>query len=210
MRMLMESNKICVVRVYMNPAFDRVMMIRFSESAVSRIKTSSEAVLMFDTNDHPVAVNLLHAPFEGRGYMPLDKKLKQYIRQRLTEIGVEIEIDERSYFVCGKITDIKQHPHGDHLHVCKVDIGSEQIDVVCGAKNAKNHMLTVVALPNAVLPNGLLIEEGTVAGIRSQGMLCSLLEITGGKKPVRGLIELPSDTVCGSAIDIAGLGETLC
>ncbi len=102
------------------------------------------------------------------------------------------------------------HPSVDGLHLCSVDIGHKEINIFCKMKNIREDMLTVMALPKAVLADGTMIEESLIAGLPSQGIMCSLLEITGSKKPVKGLIDLPKDTICGSVPDIAALGETLC
>ena len=38
-------------------------------------------------------------------------------------------------FVIGKINHVEKHPNADKLKVCKVDIGTAKVDVVCGAPN---------------------------------------------------------------------------
>lgn len=210
MKVSMELSKSVIVRAFGNPAFNKVMMVRWKDAPVASVKQQKHAVLLFDSANALIGVNLFDAPIYGHGYIPINESLKHYLNERFSELSLEIQIDDTPYFVCGKIKKIERHPSADGLHVCSVDIGHKEISIVCKAKNVTEDMLTVVALPNAVLGDGKLIEEGLIAGIPSQGMMCSLLEITGGKKPVKGLIELPKDTVCGSVPDIAALGETLC
>jgi tRNA-binding protein len=186
------------------------MMIKFSDQPVNSVLYSADAVLLYHSESELVGVNLINAPFESNGYTKLTDSIKRFIENRFSMLDLDIEIDQKSYFVSGKIIKSDSHPFSDHLRICTVDIKYKTLSIVCSAKNVKENMCGVVALPNAVLPDGTMITEGNVAGIPSQGMLCSLSEITGGKKPIKGLIELPIGTECGSVLDIAGLGETLC
>lgn len=204
------SSRSLVVRSFMHHEFPGVLMVRFNDEPVSTVERLADAVLLYNAQVELIGVNFLNAPFVKSGYSELDLDLKDYIEKRLSSLELTVDIDQRNYFVCGIIKKVDDHPLFEHLNICTVDIGVKEISIVCGAKNVNENMHVVVALPNAVLPDGTLISEGKVAGVLSQGMLCSLSEITGGKKPVRGLIELQRGTECGSNVDIAGLGETLC
>ena len=53
--------------------------------------------------------------------------------------------------VIGQITECEPHPDSDHLHLCKVNIGTEVLDIVCGAPNARTGLKVIVALDGAVL-----------------------------------------------------------
>lgn len=205
-----KESKTTVIRSFMHHEFSGVLMVKFNDEPISTVDRSADAVLLYNTQFELIGVNLLNAPFIKSGYIELDLDLKNFIEKRFSSLDLKIDIDQQNYFVCGRIKKVDNHPHFDHLHNCTVDIGIKEISIVCGSKNVNENMLVVVALPNAILPDGTFISEGKVAGVPSQGMLCSLSEITGGKKPVQGLIELPKGTECGSSVDIAGLGETLC
>ena len=61
----------------------------------------------------------------------------------------------------GKILECKMHPDSDHLHLCKVDIGSEVLNIVCGAPNAREGIKVIVAVVGAKLP-GLTIKKGKI------------------------------------------------
>ena len=73
----------------------------------------------------------------------------------LTATGLEIEGVETvedipgglKGLVVGKITDCNQHPNADRLRVCRVDVGSEELDIVCGAPNAETGLNVIVAKP---------------------------------------------------------------
>lgn len=205
-----ESSRTTVVRCFMHSDFPNVLMVKFNDEQVHTVENSRDAVMLYNAASELVGINLLNTPFLKNGFVPLNEELKDYLEVSFSKLNLAIEIDQKSYFISGRITKIDAHPLSDHLQICSVNIGDKELSIVCAAKNVKEDMVVVVACPNAILPDGTLISDGKVAGIPSQGMLCSLAEITGGKRPVRGLIELPKGTECGSILDIAGLGETLC
>ena len=102
------------------------------------------------------------------------------LANRLALIGNEVESVEKittaTSLVVGKVLECKPIPDSDHLHVCKVDIGSETKQIVCGAPNVKEGINVIVAKVGATLPGGT-IKETTIRGIESSGMLCSLEEL---------------------------------
>ena len=104
---------------------------------------------------------------KGETYTVLDKNLKN--------------------IVVGKIVSIEPHPNADHLVICQVDIGTETIQIVTGAPNAKVGMLTAVVLPggkvagghdgSALPEDGIEIKDGVLRGVPSHGMMCSIEEL---------------------------------
>lgn len=101
----------------------------------------------------------------------------------------------------GKILECKMHPDSDHLHLCKVDIGSEILDIVCGAPNAREGIKVIVAVVGARLPE-LTIKKGKIRGAESFGMLCSIQELGLEHKflkpeDIEGIAELGEDAVIG-------------
>ncbi len=88
--------------------------------------------------------------------------------------GYEIEGDNISKVVVGKILEKGQHENADALFVCKVDAGLDApIQIVTNAKNVKEGDLVPVALDGAVLPEGK-IKKGKLRGVESFGMFCGL------------------------------------
>ncbi len=69
------------------------------------------------------------------------------------------------------------HPDSDHLHVCKVNVGKEILNIVCGAPNVAKGQKVIVALDGAELPGGIKIRRAMKRGQESNGMICSLSEI---------------------------------
>lgn len=78
--------------------------------------------------------------------------------------------------VIGKVLECEKHPNSDHLHVCKVDYGDGAKQIICGAPNVDKDQLVVVAKIGARLGD-IVIKKATLAGLESNGMICSLAEL---------------------------------
>ena len=78
--------------------------------------------------------------------------------------------------VVGEVKECKMHPESDHLHICKVDVGNEVLNIICGAPNMRKNIKVIVALDGAELPGGT-IKKSTILGYESNGMCCSLAEL---------------------------------
>ena len=118
--------------------------------------------------------------------------------------------------VTGRIAELKAHPDSDHLQVCQMDIGEENLlQVVTGAPNVAEGQIVPVALIGAHLPNGQKISKGKMRGVASNGMLCSAgelkLELEG--LPIEqqiGIYILPNDTPVGlPAAKVLGLDDDI-
>lgn len=79
--------------------------------------------------------------------------------------------------VVGKILEIKKHPDADKLVITQVDVGTEEIQIVTGAKNIKENDIVPIAKDGAELPNGVNIKTGSLRGVESCGMMCSIGEL---------------------------------
>ncbi len=115
--------------------------------------------------------------------------------------------------VTGKIIKIEAHPDADKLTVTKVDVGTEVVQIVTGAKNIQEGDIIPVALVGAELPTGLKIKNSKLRGVESQGMMCSYGELGFDDKVVPkggndGIMILASDTEIGkdiqTVLDIEG------
>lgn len=80
-------------------------------------------------------------------------------------------------FVVGKVIECDKHPEADKLSVTKVDVGTQVLQIVCGASNVAKDQFVAVATVGAVIPSGLLIKEAKLRGVESLGMLCSASEL---------------------------------
>ena len=113
-------------------------------------------------------------------FVDLDGLTEKEIEEKLVKAGFEVESEEHlglgTNLVVGKVIECREHPDSDHLHICKVDIGSEVLDIVCGAPNCREGLKVIVAKVGAQLPGGE-IKAGVIRGEKSNGMLCSLKEL---------------------------------
>jgi phenylalanyl-tRNA synthetase beta chain len=80
-------------------------------------------------------------------------------------------------FRVGRVLEAGKHPNADRLQLCLVDVGDEQRQIVCGAWNFGAGATVAVALPGAVLPNGLQLERRKVRGEVSDGMILAEDEV---------------------------------
>ena len=124
------------------------------------------------------------------------------ITDKLTAIGLELEgVEDRAAklkpFTVAYVVDAKQHPDADRLRVCIVDTGTEKLQVVCGAPNARTGLKAVFARSGTVIPgSGLELKKSMIRGQESNGMLCSAREM-GLSDEHEGIIELPADAPLG-------------
>lgn len=135
------------------------------------------------------------------------------ITDKLTALGLELDSledpsEKFAAFKAAKVISAEQHPDADRLRVCIVDTGSEKIQVVCGAPNAKAGMMAIFAPDGAYVPGtDMVLKKGKIRGQDSNGMLVSEREM-GLSNEHNGIIELASDVAIGTPfIDIYNLND---
>ena len=107
---------------------------------------------------------------------------KEYV-EKLTVFGQKVETYERmdaeiKNVVVGKVVSIVRHENSDHMWVCQIDVGKEElVQIVTGAQNVHEGDLVPAALHNSYLPGGIHITKGKLRGEKSNGMLCSFAEL---------------------------------
>ncbi len=113
-------------------------------------------------------------------FMDISDLSVEQIVDQMVKCGFEVEeiirLSQGSNLIVGKVIECQNHPDSDHLHVTKVDIGSQVLDIVCGAPNCREGLKVIVAQVGAKLPDGE-IKASTIRGAESNGMLCSLKEL---------------------------------
>ena len=144
--------------------------------------------------------------------------LKQYVdfdwspeelAARLTMLGLEVESmnkvgGEFEGVVVAQILTRDKVPGSEKLSVCKVNDGTAERTIICGAQNHSPGDKVPLILPNFALPlkagekEPFVIKERKVFGITSQGMMCSPQEL-GLPDPVDGLLLLPKDAPVGKS-----------
>ena len=145
--------------------------------------------------------------------IPVDTKT---LAEDMTGVGNEYDscgkLLDCSTLVIGEVLECVDHPDSDHLHVCKVDVKDEVLNIVCGAPNVRKGLKVIVAKVGTTLPGGV-IKKGVIRGVESNGMLCSIAELGLDNKflteaDVKGIHELPLDAPIGEdAIKYLGLDD---
>lgn len=125
------------------------------------------------------------------------------IATTLSMIGIEVEaIEDRATsleaFAVAYVKEARPHPNADRLSVCIVDTGTEEVQVVCGAPNARTGMKGVFAPAGSYIPGtDMVLKPGQIRGEASNGMLVSEREM-GLSDEHEGIIDLPADAVVGT------------
>ena len=107
---------------------------------------------------------------------------KEFV-EKLTIFGQKVETYERmdaeiKNVVVAKVVSMVPHPNSDHMFICQVDVGQEElVQIVTGAQNVHEGDLVPAALHNSWLPGGVHITKGKLRGEKSNGMLCSFEEL---------------------------------
>ena len=123
--------------------------------------------------------------------------LKQYVdfnwspaelTERLTMLGLEVEGVQKisaafEGIVVAQVITRDKHPNADKLSVCRVNDGTGERQIVCGAQNFKAGDKVPLILPGASLPlkpgeqEPFTIKVGKLRGVESHGMMCSHEEL---------------------------------
>lgn len=117
-----------------------------------------------------------------KDYIDLDinpEELAEKIERTAVEVDSVSRLDKNlKKIVVGATVEVRKHPESDHLNICKVDIGEEELSqIVCGAPNIAAGKKVIVALTNSRIAGNVKIKRGKMRGEVSEGMICSLQEI---------------------------------
>lgn len=121
----------------------------------------------------------------------------------LTDLGLEVEgvenpLDKLADFTIGYVKHAEKHPDADKLRVCKVDTDEGELQIICGAPNAREGIHVVVAKPGVYVPGlDITIGVGKIRGVESYGMMASEKEMELSDEH-DGIIELSGDPAVGS------------
>ncbi len=111
--------------------------------------------------------------------------------------------------IVAEVELVERHPDADRLSLCKVNTGTEVLDVVCGAPNVTAGCRYPYAPVGSVLPGNFKIKRRKIRGVESLGMLCSASELGLGADS-DGILELePSCEVGSRFTDAVGLADAI-
>ena len=134
------------------------------------------------------------------------------ISDALTDLGLEVEgienpSDKLKDFTLGYVTHAEKHPDADKLRVCKVDTDEGELQIICGAPNAREGITVVVAKPGVYVPGiDTTIGVGKIRGIESYGMMASEREMELSDEH-DGIIELLSGNVGDRFVDWLAIND---
>ncbi len=133
------------------------------------------------------------------------------IARTLTGLGLEVEAvhdrtSELGAFSVARVIEAVQHPNADRLRLCRVETTTGEVQVVCGAPNARTGLYGVFAPTGSTIPStGTVLTASKIRGVESQGMLCSARELGIGEDH-EGIIELAGEPRVGTpAAQVLGL-----
>jgi phenylalanyl-tRNA synthetase beta chain len=119
----------------------------------------------------------------------------------LSMLGLETEKVEHKRrnlegVVAARVSSVQPVPDSDHLSLCQVDTGREELQVICGAPNVRSGQTVCLATVGTVLPNGMKIRQARIRGVESFGMLCSdrELELSDAHEGIRELEDVALGT----------------
>jgi phenylalanyl-tRNA synthetase beta chain len=135
------------------------------------------------------------------------------VARRLAMLGAPVEAvevlnAELGDVIIGYVEEVGPHPDADRLTLCRVNDGSQTLDVVCGATNVQAGRKYPYAPVGAVLPGGFELSKRKIRGVVSNGMLCSPRELGLGVDH-EGIMELETDAPAGARLtDVMPLADT--
>ncbi|MTV20142.1 YtpR family tRNA-binding protein [Staphylococcus delphini] len=140
-------------------------------------------VVAIKDNQKIVGFNLFeatnHLNIDGVGHIKMTEMLLAEIQKMIdsTDLDYQIEADLSPKFVVGYVQSKEKHPNADKLSIVQVDVGTETLQIVCGAPNIDQGQKVVVAKVGAVMPSGMIIKDAELRGVPSSGMVCSMKEL---------------------------------
>ncbi|MEM6603434.1 MAG: YtpR family tRNA-binding protein, partial [Pseudomonadota bacterium] len=149
-----------------------------------------------------------------KDFLETDASLSD-ISDKLNNIGLEVESihdpdAKLGAFTVGRIVKAEKHPDADRLKVCTVATKDGELQIICGAPNARADINICLSVPGMYIPGlDITLKKGKIRGIESCGMLCSYEEL-GLEGDNTGIIELPEAAKIGDkVIDVLGINDPL-
>ncbi|MBN9564850.1 MAG: phenylalanine--tRNA ligase subunit beta [Alphaproteobacteria bacterium] len=128
------------------------------------------------------------------------------IASTLNNIGIEVEGIEDigatiAHITVAKVLKAEKHPNADRLKVCQVETNQGVVELVCGAPNARDGLVTAFVAPGQVVPkSGQALKKSVIRDVESHGMLCSATELCLSEESNGTIIELDPTLKVGSSL----------
>lgn len=188
-----------------------VLLVQLQTEKPEKIHTeiNGDVTLIKDGSDEITGFNLFNASqyisFPESGSIDVSEQLVTELQNALEKNSIDylLEVDLSPKFVVGYVESKEKHPNADKLNVCQVDVGSEKLQIVCGAPNVDAGQKVVVAKVGAVMPSGMIIKDAELRGVASSGMICSAKELALPDAPQeKGILVLDEANEIGSAFEV--------
>lgn len=188
-----------------------VLLVQLQNETPEKIRTeiNGDITLIKDGNGVITGFNLFNASqyisVPKTGGIDVSEQLVTELQNALEKNSVDLllEVDLSPKFVVGFVESMEKHPNADKLNVCQVQVGTENLQIVCGAPNVQAGQKVVVAKVGAVMPSGLLIKDAELRGVASSGMICSAKELALPDAPAeKGILVLNDDEEIGSLFEV--------
>jgi len=127
------------------------------------------------------------------------------IVETMVAVGLEVEsvdnpADRLSAFTIGEVLEAEKHPDADKLKLCKVATKDGEMQIVCGAPNARAGIKIAYAPVGAYVPGiDVTLKKAKIRGVESFGMMCSAREMELGDDH-DGIIEAPAEAKVGDPV----------
>lgn len=128
----------------------------------------------------------------------VDELVKRFNLSTAEIEGVEFKGKNVQNVVFGKVLSVEKHPESNHLHILKVDVGDETLQIVCGAPNVYEGMVTAVCKVGGSVCAGK-IKATKLAGVESCGMCCAESELGIGSDD-EGIMDIKEPVTIGADI----------
>lgn len=163
-------------------------------------------IVVIKDGDKVVGFNIFgfsnYFKIQENGHIKLTPELVDALQQAIDKSSVDYKLDAdlSPKFVVGYVETKDKHPNADKLSILKVNVGNENLQIVCGAPNVEAGQKVVVAKVGAVMPSGMVIKDAELRGVASSGMVCSMKELNLPNAPQeKGIMVLSDDYQVGQA-----------
>lgn len=186
---------------YNKKALNDALVITINDHKINNIVNNELYSIMYDENNQITAINIFNFskifPLAKEGFIQPTNDLIDFIKS-YTSCNLD-NVDLNNKFIVGVIKNCIDIPN-THLHKCIVNIGSMDLNIICGATNCRTNLKVVCATMGTIMPNGKIIKKSSLLGNESYGMLCSKheLNLSSNKFNDSGIIELDDSYIVGA------------
>ncbi|MDV2581256.1 YtpR family tRNA-binding protein [Alkalibacillus haloalkaliphilus] len=186
-----------------------VLTLKQTEENITTTSYGSVTRIAIKNTNEPVAYNIFGISdyLEVNHYelLNINQSFVDQLETIFKENGLDeaLHIDVSPKFVVGEVEEVSKHEDSDKLNVCQVNVGDEQLQIVCGAPNVGEGQKVVVAKVGAIMPSGMEIKDSKLRGVPSTGMICAARELNLPNAPQeKGILVLNDQEKAGEPFQV--------